>query len=769
MSTQKHWTTLRQRKISRRTMLGASAKAGVGVAGLALVGCGDDDDAAAAGTAAAERAASAAEEAAAAAIAAGEARAAETEAAADAAAEAAAAASEASAAASQAADAADAAAALAAQAAESEDAANAAAAAEAAAAAAADAAAAASAAGDQAAAAVAAAASEAAEAAAQAARDAAAAVEAGTATAAAAQAAIDEAAEAAAAAAAAAGEASAAAGAAAATAQETAEAAAETAAAAVAAAQEAADAAQEAAESAAMAAEEDEAPAAATGPRRGGIARAYNTQAIEGWDPAINTHGGAHFWFLNRVFDRLLDYDSNGNAIPMLADSWEIPDPVTYNLHMRGALFHDGSVVDAEAVRLNMERIQEISPTSIKSGLASADSLEAVSASTFRLVNSEPFAPTLAGFFGRPAAGMMISPANFDDASTNPVGAGPFKFDRNIDNDVFESSRFDDYWNAENIWLDGWHAFTVPDENSGFAAFQAGEFDMGKPIGYALPTDQVADLEADGFQVLTGLYQTWVNNWYNMDPAQESPMGDVRVRKAHTAAIQREQLRKVGFHESGAVSRGIGAVQAWYHEGGRDFYENSYDPAEGRKLLDAAGYGDGVDLTMITFSFQPQPRMAEALQAQNREIGINFEVIAEEIPVSVERLFSGGQSGPWDMAFYTWESPYDPDPVFRGIAENHRGYQIGYFGEEKADRSTALGAEANDLFDLMDAAARVPTPEERTPLYHKWFEAILENEWQSTYVQYSNVEMAPDYVKGLAWRDVDGILKDDAHTVWFDL
>ena len=39
-----HWNTLRRRKISRRTMLGASAKAGVGAAGLALVGCGGDDD-----------------------------------------------------------------------------------------------------------------------------------------------------------------------------------------------------------------------------------------------------------------------------------------------------------------------------------------------------------------------------------------------------------------------------------------------------------------------------------------------------------------------------------------------------------------------------------------------------------------------------------------------------------------------------------------------------------------------------------------------------
>ena len=101
MSARNHWTALRQRRISRRTMLGASAKAGVGVAGLALVGCGDDDEPDA-GAVAAERAAAAAEEAAAAAIAAGEASAADTAAAA----EAADAAGEASAVAAEAADAA---------------------------------------------------------------------------------------------------------------------------------------------------------------------------------------------------------------------------------------------------------------------------------------------------------------------------------------------------------------------------------------------------------------------------------------------------------------------------------------------------------------------------------------------------------------------------------------------------------------------------------------------------------------------------------------
>ena len=42
--THKHWSRIRKQRLSRRSVLRASARAGVGAAGLALVGCGDDDD-----------------------------------------------------------------------------------------------------------------------------------------------------------------------------------------------------------------------------------------------------------------------------------------------------------------------------------------------------------------------------------------------------------------------------------------------------------------------------------------------------------------------------------------------------------------------------------------------------------------------------------------------------------------------------------------------------------------------------------------------------
>ena len=44
MTTRNYWQRMRRGKMSRRSLLRASARAGVGAAGLALVGCGDDDD-----------------------------------------------------------------------------------------------------------------------------------------------------------------------------------------------------------------------------------------------------------------------------------------------------------------------------------------------------------------------------------------------------------------------------------------------------------------------------------------------------------------------------------------------------------------------------------------------------------------------------------------------------------------------------------------------------------------------------------------------------
>ena len=358
MSDRNYWTTLRQRKISRRAMLGASAKAGVGAAGLALVGCGDDDDDAA--PAAVDTSA--------------------IDAAAGDAAAAAEAASDAAEAAGRAAEAAEAASAMAAEAAESDDA-------------------------------------EQAAAAAPGGRRCRRPMrptrpgpratrapppsrrrppmppllpppprgEAGAEDTAAAAAAAQAAADAAAAAAAAAGEASAAA--------------AETAAAAVAAAQEAADAAREAAESAAMAAEEDE-PAPATGPQHGGILSVFS---FDGGilDPAIADHGGLESAWLP-IYDHINYLDNGGVLTAAMAELPEVVDELTFvynikpNVHWQDKAPLNGRQFVAEDAAFGLQRFGQDNPEFIwRDRFSRVDQYEVPDELTLRLRTKEVFAPLL--------------------------------------------------------------------------------------------------------------------------------------------------------------------------------------------------------------------------------------------------------------------------------------------------------------------------------------------------------------------------------------
>ncbi len=708
MSRLNHWTALRQRKISRRTMLGASAKAGVGAAGLALVGCGDDDEPDA-GAVAAERAAAAAEEAAAAAIAAGEARAAETEAAADAAAEAAAAASEASAAASQAADAADAAAALAAEAAESEDAANAAAAAEAAAAAAAQAADAASAAGDAAAAAVADAAAQAAEAAAQAARDAAAAVEAGTATAEAAQAAIDEAAEAAAAAAAAAGEASAAAGQAAATAQETAEAAAETAAAAVAAAQEAADAAQEAAESAAMAAAEDEAPA--TGPQHGGVI-AFLAPDGGILDPAIANHGGTDSIVLP-IYDHINYLDNGGVLTSAMAELPEVVDDLNFiyaikpNVHWQDKAPLNGRQFVAEDAVFGLERFGQDHPEFIwRDRYTTVDQFEAVNDLTLHITAKEPFAPLLTAVAEIQA--LMVSrdavEAFGDDGIASNIEAaigtgGMQHLSREADVQT-ELERNPNYFRDPLPYFDGLRA----DWNAWDPAYRAAQYVAGASdflftpwLGYPAENEAVRAQVGEENMVEVPINATWNNATYFH--TQVEPYTDPRVRRALHLATNREQLFAVaqGFLEIGGPICHAAGVYAWSVDelrqlpGYRSGALREEDLAEGRRLLDASGYDPESVPPMSTGAFYTD--RAEVIQQNFAEIG--FEVDLEEFPDNEQD--SRRTSGNFSIHVHGLGGAFDPD-VLHGTHHTDGGRNWGEFSDPEIDAlleqgRTTIGTE----------------------------------------------------------------------------
>lgn len=113
---------------------------------------------------------------------------------------------------------------------------------------------------------------------------------------------------------------------------------------------------------------------------------------------------------LYQVFDRLVDVDENLKIIPSVAKSWKISqDGLTYTLNLHsGIKFHDGTVLDAAAVKYSLERSMTLEGSARKNELSVIKSVTAVNPTTVRLDLNAPFGPLLAILGDR--AGMIVSP-----------------------------------------------------------------------------------------------------------------------------------------------------------------------------------------------------------------------------------------------------------------------------------------------------------------------------------------------------------------------
>jgi len=134
-----------------------------------------------------------------------------------------------------------------------------------------------------------------------------------------------------------------------------------------------------------------------------------------------------------QIYESLTAFDAEGNIVPNLAKSWEISDDgkeYTFTLQ-EGVTFHDGTPVNAEAVKFTFDRFMaEETSNPSKASIGPLTGTEVVDDLTVRMTFEAPFAPLLS-FLTDPFAG-IISPAAVeaagDDFGNAPVGSGPFKF-----------------------------------------------------------------------------------------------------------------------------------------------------------------------------------------------------------------------------------------------------------------------------------------------------------------------------------------------------
>jgi hypothetical protein len=134
-----------------------------------------------------------------------------------------------------------------------------------------------------------------------------------------------------------------------------------------------------------------------------------------------------------QYLDSLVSEKRDGTVVPWLADSWTIsPDGLTYIFKIKqGVKFHDGTPLDAAAVKANFEHMLDPATQSLTdAGYLKPyyKSSRAVDPSTFELSLSTPYSALLQvlsqAFFGIQSPKALAR--GLDANRKSPVGTGPF-------------------------------------------------------------------------------------------------------------------------------------------------------------------------------------------------------------------------------------------------------------------------------------------------------------------------------------------------------
>ena len=193
------------------------------------------------------------------------------------------------------------------------------------------------------------------------------------------------------------------------------------------------------------------AAAAKRHPQRGGTLHYGSSLDVSGLD--AHQHNQNHRVHATAaMFNGLTDIDERGKLVPSLAESWEPNQELTaWTFRLRkGVLFHNGREFDAEAVKLNMLRIQDPATGAhnfIRGGLENVESVEVLDKYTVRVHAKVPDAALPISIMRYPI--VLMAPDAFNTAAEHPIGTGPFKFVSWTRHSDTRLVRFENYWETD--------------------------------------------------------------------------------------------------------------------------------------------------------------------------------------------------------------------------------------------------------------------------------------------------------------------------------
>lgn len=418
---------------------------------------------------------------------------------------------------------------------------------------------------------------------------------------------------------------------------------------------------------------------AATGATKKNIKRGGKMTVTYKNDPGTLDPAIAYNWenwpMLRALFSRPLGYEPGTTKLTTdAAKSWHVSkDGKVYSIIMRPDVkFYDGSKVTAHDVKYSIERV--INPKTASPGQSFYDSLEGYEEASkgkaehvsgikviddnhleFRLSAPDAtFPQVLALNFSSIVKKEAVEKYGKDFAH-HPVGSGAFYVERYNPGNMILWKRNKHYYVPNVPYLDEIEFKLGVDQLTAFFQLIRGENDL---LGDGIPGSQLAMVESKPkYKKLMVVGHPLETSYITMN-TQLKPFNDRKVRRAVNMAIDKKHVVRVINGRGKPADQILPPGMPGYDPSYKGY---EYNPNKARQLLKEAGYKDGFKTELYAMNTAPEPKIAQALQADLKKVGIDVElrllsqaqvVSIAGTPKKAPMVWSGGLA---------WEDDF-PDP-----------------------------------------------------------------------------------------------------------
>ncbi|MBW1690554.1 MAG: hypothetical protein JRJ70_07355 [Deltaproteobacteria bacterium] len=298
--------------------------------------------------------------------------------------------------------------------------------------------------------------------------------------------------------------------------------------------------------------------------------------------------------WLRFTYDTFVKRGKNLEIVPWAAKSWNVIDEKTVDITLRsGMTFHDGMPVTVEDAKFTFDYILKWKFPALSTIWGNIDSVTILDKNVLRFKLEQPYAP----FVSYILMTSFIAPKHIWEkipesvginnpqewSNDNPIGSGPFKFDKWRKGEYFHLIANKKHWMAPKF--EGLYYILVPSIENQMAMLERKEAEI---LGWFVDKKQAEKLNS--FKHLKSIGAPGFGIHEIRPNMRLRPTNDPAFRQAFQHLVNRKRMLEVCYEGAGTVCRNtpISPLIEFWHNPNIPLVE--YDVEKARQILKEAGY-----------------------------------------------------------------------------------------------------------------------------------------------------------------------------------